>query len=65
MTHNEKIMADLLTALKSISVMIEDLPSGIDRDADGENPSPEDAAAHIGGLIWQIATAAINKTRST
>jgi hypothetical protein len=61
MTKSQKTVADLLTAMQSVSEMIQDLPSGIDYEANGDNPCPEDAAAHIGGLIWQITTAAIKK----
>lgn len=61
MTTTQKTITDLLAALQSISEMVEDLPSGIDYEADGDNPSPDDAAAHLGGLIWQVATAAIAK----
>lgn len=53
----------LLTSLEEIALLIEQLPSGIDPEADGNDPSPDDAAAHIGGIIWQIATAAIAKAR--
>ena len=36
------------------------LPSGIDEEAEIENDSPEDAAAHVAGLAVQAARAAIN-----
>lgn len=44
---------DVLSFVRRIMVMVQDLPSGIDEDADPEDTSPEDATAHIGGLIWQ------------
>ena len=44
-------------AMRDIRNLIKQLPSGIDEEADPENESPEDAVAHIGGLIWQCASA--------
>lgn len=40
-------------ALQYTNRMIQQLPSGIDCEADEDDPSPEDASAHIGGLIFQ------------
>lgn len=40
-----------------------ELPGGIDYDADASEQSPEDAVAHIGGLIWQDLTNLLEKTK--
>lgn len=42
---------ELLAALRYVEEMILQLPGGVDVDADEENQSPENSAAHIGGLI--------------
>ena len=47
-------IAILEIAIDEIRVLVESLPSGIDYDADPNDISPEDTAAHIGGLIWKI-----------
>jgi hypothetical protein len=36
------------------------LPGGIDEEANPDNPSPEDAVAHLGGLIWQKVAKVLN-----
>lgn len=46
-------------ALDEIIRLVEGLPSGIDYDADANNPSPEDAIAHTGGLVYQVARKAL------
>ncbi len=33
--------------------LIEQLPSGIDYEADPMDKSPDDMIAHVGGLAWQ------------
>lgn len=38
-------------ALEYVEAMIQQLPSGVDEEARDDDPSPEDMAAHIGGLI--------------
>lgn len=50
---------ELREALECIQHMIQQLPSGIDYQADENDTSPEDAAAHIGGLIYRRTLAAI------
>lgn len=50
----DRLRADL----KWIAEMCEQLPSGIDAEADPANESPEDATAFVGGLIWQRAVKA-------
>ena len=49
----EERIRELEDALRDAMEMLEDLPSGVDHEADPDNPSPLDAAAHTGGLIWQ------------
>lgn len=49
----------IIKELKSIIGLVEQLPGGIDEDADPENPSPEDGVAHTGGLIWKYLQALI------
>ena len=49
----------IVNELKSIIGLVEQLPGGIDEDADPENPSPEDGVAHTGGLIWKYLQALI------
>lgn len=44
-----------LNTLIEIVRLIKQIPSGIDEYADRENLSPDDAMAHIGGLIFQEA----------
>lgn len=39
--------------LEYIEAMLLALPMGIDEDADENNTSPDDAVAHIGGLMWK------------
>lgn len=41
-------------ALLEIMDLVQELPSGIDEQADTADTSPKDMAAHIGGLIWQM-----------
>ena len=52
----EATIKKLKAKLAKISSLALDLPGGIDENADLENDSPEDMTAHIGGLIYQIAT---------
>ncbi len=47
------INANLYGTLVIIREMLENLPPGIDYDADEDNPSPDDMTAHIAGLIYQ------------
>lgn len=51
----------LRACLSSVKEYIEQLPSGIDEEADPNDPSPDDASAHIGGLIWQEITAVLER----
>ncbi len=51
---------NLERALREIGQMIQNLPSGIDEEADPNETSPEDAAAHLGGLIFQKVQRALN-----
>ena len=48
----------LHTALCEVCRLAEQLPSGIDHEADPENESPSDMVAHIGGLICKAAEVA-------
>lgn len=50
-------------ALLDIGEMIQDLPGGVDEDADEENRSPEDMVAHIGGLILQRVRVALRRDK--
>ena len=43
----------LVNKVHDAMVMIQQLPGGIDENADPMNASPEDATAHVGGLVWQ------------
>ena len=45
----------LRQALIYIRDTIEDIPGGIDYDAREDDLSPRDLAAHIGGLVYNIA----------
>ena len=44
---------DLLDTIRDIRDLAEQLPGGIDEQADPDDPSPNDMVAHIGGLIYQ------------
>ena len=44
---------DLLNTICDIKDLVEQLPRGIDQEADPDNPSPDDMVAHTGGLIYQ------------
>ena len=46
-------ITQLRDTITEIQKLIEDIPSGVDYDADPENASPEDATAHTAGLIWK------------
>lgn len=46
-------VAELIEVLEYVKEMIQQLPSGIDENADPNELSPQDATAHVGGLIWQ------------
>lgn len=50
---NHVACLDLDTVLNQIEHLTLSLPSGIDCDADPYNLSPDDAIAHVGGLIWK------------
>ena len=39
--------------LEAIRELVEQLPGGIDEEADEDDTSPEDMVAHIGGVVWQ------------
>lgn len=41
------------SAIRKSLELLENLPSGIDYEADTNNVSPDDMTAHIAGLIWQ------------
>ena len=49
-------LAELRQCLATIADLADNMPSGADHDANPENTSPEDAVAHLAGLIWQIAS---------
>lgn len=49
--------------LKWILDMLEQLPSGIDLNADINNQCPEDSSAHIGGLIYQEINEFLRKNK--
>ena len=42
--------------LETVRALVEQLPSGIDKEAREDDTSPEDLVAHIGGLVWQRLT---------
>jgi hypothetical protein len=52
---------ELLKALAYVHDLIQQIPGGIDEDADEANLSPEDAAQHIGGLIWKRVSAVLTR----
>jgi len=51
--------------LRSTLDYIEQLPSGIDKEADPMEVCPDDATAHIGGLIWQEVKEVLDCFRKT
>lgn len=51
-------------AIERIIDLVEQLPGGIDIEADEDDRSPANAVAHIGGLIWQICQEALEKMES-
>ena len=53
MNSSERI-SELELAIDEIAELIQQLPPGVDYEADAGDTSPEDATAHIGGLIWKI-----------
>jgi hypothetical protein len=48
-------------ALEYVEEMIQQLPSGVDEEAREDDPSPEDSAAHIGGLILRRVRAELHR----
>ena len=40
-------------ALEDVAALLEQLPTGYDEEAEEGNLSPDDAVAHVAGLIWQ------------
>ena len=56
---------DLIEALRTQIEYWYSLPGGVDEDADPDNPSPEDATAHIGGLAIRAARRAISEAKET
>lgn len=61
MTQTDKL---LLEVLEAQIAWWEQLPCGIDENAEAGNPSPENAIAHIAGLAVKEARAAIAKARA-
>ena len=53
-----------LKALDSIESMLAAFPSGLDYDADPDNQSPDDAFAHLGGLMHREVTHATQTLRA-
>jgi hypothetical protein len=49
----------LVEAAKTVRDMLDQLPMGIDYDADPDDQSPEDMVAHLGGLMYQILNKAL------
>ena len=49
----------LVNYLTDIDDLIMQLPGGIDYDADPEDESPDDAVAHIGGMIHKLVGEAV------
>lgn len=47
-------IAQFEIAINEIRELVQQLPPGIDYDADPENTCPDDATTHIGGLIWKV-----------
>jgi hypothetical protein len=47
-------IAQFEIAINEIRELINQLPSGIDYEADENNLSPADATAHVGGLVWKV-----------
>ena len=52
-------LADTRERIERIRALVETLPGGLDYEANPDNPSPEDAVAFVGGLIWQICSETI------
>ena len=46
-------------SLLEIKDLLEQLPSGIDHEAQWDDATPEDQTAHIGGLIYRIVEDAL------
>jgi hypothetical protein len=55
----EAKLARVVEALEEVDGMLDGLPSGVDEEADFANCSPDDATAHLGGLIRQHLRAAL------
>ena len=54
---------ELIACITEILRLIETMPGGIDTEADLWDTSPENAAAHVGGLIWQECRTALGLGR--
>lgn len=52
-------VARLREALEYVEDMIQQLPGGCDGEAEDGDDSPDDAMAHIGGLILQCVRKAL------
>ena len=46
-------------ALLEIKDLLEQLPSGVDYEAQWDDVTPEDQTAHVGGLIYRIVEDAL------
>ena len=55
----EARVKELEDALQAVDEALEQNPSGVDDEADPDDPSPEDASAHLCGLIRHDIRAAL------
>jgi len=46
-------MLAMLAVLDEAIMYLEQLPMGVDEDANVDDQSPADMTAHVGGLAWQ------------
>jgi len=49
----EKITKEMKEQIDELIELVEQLPCGVDYEADPEDTSPDDQMQHIAGLIWQ------------
>ena len=57
----EDRVKELEDALQAVDEALEQNPSGVDDEADPDDPSPEDASAHLCGLIRHDIRAVLGK----
>lgn len=59
----ESHLATATELLRDMQAMLEQLPMGIDKEADENDTSPKDLVAHIGGVMWKRLAAFLEEAK--